>query len=307
MEKRQLGRTGLSVSVLGYGSAAVGSAAAADRNAAAETLRTLLDGGVNLVDTAQVYPGSEEFIGRELADRRDELVLVSKCGHHDVLPDGRLRSRRIGQEDIDQALRRLRTDYLDVMLLHSYDRDLLEQGEALDVLVRAREAGKIGHIGYSGDNETAAYAASLDCVSVVEMSVNLADQANLESVLPEARKRDIGVIVKRPLANAAWRLLQSDDGVEPHVQPYVERLRTMGLAPANCGLGEADWAELALRFVLSLDGLHVAIVGTTNPRNAQANLAAAQKGPLPADAIGCIRNAFEQARRQAEEPWPGQN
>ena len=153
-------------------------------------MNALLDVGANLVDTAQCYAGSEAMIGRHLAHRRDEMVIVTKCGHHEVLANGRMRSRAISMDDIDGALQRLNTDYLDAMLLHSYDFDLLVQGDALAILEAARDAGKIRHIGYSGDNERLAWAVSCPLITVVEVSVNLVDQHNLREALRTAAARN---------------------------------------------------------------------------------------------------------------------
>lgn len=311
MEKRPFGNTGLEVSPLGFGGASVGPSAA-DRRRAARALNRLLDAGVNLIDTAQCYAGSEELIGGAVGHRRDEFVLVSKCGHHEVRADGSMRSRPIGPDDVDQALRRLRTDRLDVMLLHSYDRDVLERGEALEVLARAREAGKICFAGYSGDNETAALAATLPGVDVVETSVSLADQANLRSVLPGARERGLGVVAKRPVANAAWRRVGDSPAsyADAHARSYIERLKAMALDPVALGIegpAETAWAELALRFTIAAPGVHVAIVGTTDPDHVRANVAAAEKGPLPDEVVQTIHDAFSRAETASGETWRGEN
>lgn len=140
---------------------------------------------------------------------------------------------------VDRALTRLQTDHLDVMLLHTCGLELLRRGDALEALVRARQAGKVRQIGYSGDNEAAAYAASLPDVAVVETSLNICDQANIDSVLLEARARD------------------------------------------------------------------VAIIGTTNPDHARANLAAAAHGPLPEAELQKVREAFRKAESASGEKWEG--
>src|SRR5208282_5869656 len=91
-------------------------------------------------------------------------------------------------QTIDRSLRLLKTDVLDVMLLHSCDLETLKKGDALGALVQARAAGKIRFAGYSGDNDAAAYAAAHPDVAVIETSINLVDQANLDLVLPVAQK-----------------------------------------------------------------------------------------------------------------------
>lgn len=307
MRHVEFGQTGLTVTPLGFGSAGVGELPHGGR-----LLNELLDLGVGVIDTAACYPGSERLIGKTIAHRRSEYTLISKCGHHEILPDGSMRSRPVRMSDIDAALRHLRTDYLDVMLLHSYDRDLLERGDALEVLDKARQAGKIRCAGYSGDNETAAVAAEMDVVDVLELSLSIADQSNIETVLPIARRRGLGVIAKRPIANAAWKHLGLGREDWPdHSAEYVARLTRMGLRPAALGIEQEDtsaaFAELALRFVTSLDGVHTAIVGTSSMAHLRENLSALARGPLPPETVQAVRRAFTDARDQVNDAWPGQN
>src|SRR6202042_1334572 len=100
-------------------------------------------------------------IGESVAHRRQQFVLISKCGS--VLPDGTGEpwTEEVIAKTIDRSLKRLRTDVIDVMLLHTCDEETLRKGGALAAMVKAREAGKIRFAGYSGDNEVAAYAATL--------------------------------------------------------------------------------------------------------------------------------------------------
>jgi aryl-alcohol dehydrogenase-like predicted oxidoreductase len=176
----------------------------------------------------------------------------------------------------------------------------------LGALVKAREAGKIRFAGYSGDNEAAAYAATLPDVAVIETSVNIADQINLRLVLPATQKNNIGVIAKRPVANAAWRQPDQQQGLyRGYAQTYHDRLKQMKLNLSHLGFsGDDAWPELALRFTLSHPGVHTAIIGTTNPDNARANLAHANKGPLPPKVVQEIRAAFEAA--DPKGTWTGQ-
>src|SRR3954452_14270988 len=159
MNKVNFGRTGLQVSALGFGAAPIGYLKT-DQDRIATILNLLLDQGVNLIDTAASYKGSEEAIGASIGGRRDEYVLVSKCGSEVPQAKGKAWSAELVTNTVDVSLKRLRTDRLDVMLLHSCDLQTLQKGEALRALVKAREAGKIRFAGYSGDNETAAWAAA---------------------------------------------------------------------------------------------------------------------------------------------------
>jgi aryl-alcohol dehydrogenase-like predicted oxidoreductase len=305
MEKRPFGRTGFSVSALGFGGA---PAAFLNTDAAQAThmLESLLDSGLNVIDTAASYPGSEEFIGQHLSHRRKDYVLISKCGRPIDGIDAPEFSYELVSKSVDRALKLLKTDVLDVMLLHSCDLEKLKQGDALRALVDARNAGKIRHAGYSGDNEALTFAAAHPEVAVVEMSINICDQANIGHGLKAAQEHNVGIIVKRPVANAAWKDLSEQKGFyASYAKSYTERFAKINLKPSELGFSGDPlkaWPEIALRFTLGQPGIHTAIVGTTNPANAKANLEAAGKGPLPQEVLRKIRQAFEAA--SAGDSWP---
>ena len=119
-------------------------------------------------------------------------------------------------------------------------------------LVKARDAGKTRFIGYSGDNDAAAYAATLPDVAVIETSINIADQNNIDTVLPVARKKNIGIIAKRPIANAAWKDISQQPGMyQSYAAEYTERLRKLKFTPASLGFKSTSgneseaWPEMA--------------------------------------------------------------
>ncbi len=301
MEQRTFGKTGAQISVLGFGGAPVGFLEP-EKPQVHRLLNQLLDDGINLIDTAAGYQGSEELIAEAIGHRRSEFFLVSKCGG--ALPDVDAPewTPELITATVDRSLRRLRIDRLDLMLLHTCTLEVLQQGEVLAALVRARDAGKVRFVGYSGDNETAAYAAGLPDVAVIQTSINLTDQRNIDVVLPAAREHNVGVMAKRPLANAAWRSINEQPGMyQSYARDYTARLAAMKLDPTQLGCG--TWGELALRFTLSQPGVTTAIVGTTSPKNARANAEAAAKGPLPADVIQRIRHAFQRANPKND--WVG--
>ena len=269
-------------------------------------LGQLLDAGVSLIDTAAVYPGSEAFIGDHFAARREEYVLVSKCGNVKVEgTDAPLWSRQLVSAAVDRSLKLLKTDHLDVMLLHSCDLETLKKGDALGALVDAKTAGKIRHVGYSGDNETAEHACTLSSIEVVETSVNYVDQANIERVLPVARSNRVGIIAKRPVGNAAWKGAGNRAGIYVnYTREYIRRHDAIGITAEEFGFTQDQWPELALRFTLSFPEVSTAIVGTTNPDNARLNLDAAGKGPLSGDIVERMRAKFRATEGSAG--WTGQ-
>lgn len=307
MEKRTLGKTGLQVSELGFGSAPA-AFLKTQAAAAATMINTLLDRGINFIDTATMYPDSEAFIGEHLASRRSDYILTSKVGHRMPGSNAAPFTPELVAFAVDRALSLMKTDHIDVMLLHSCDLDTLKKGDALGALQTAKDAGKLKFIGYSGDNEAAAYAASLAQVDVIETSINFADQRNIELALPVCVKNNVGVIAKRPIGNACWKPIDAQPGFyKNYASEYTKRFAAMNLKPTELGfLGDPNeiWPEIALRFTLSQPGISTAIVGTTNPDNALRNIAIAEKGPLPEAVVNALRTAFHAA--DPDGKWVGQ-
>jgi aryl-alcohol dehydrogenase-like predicted oxidoreductase len=306
MDYTPFGRTGLKVSRIAFGAGPIGYLGS-DQDQVGNVINLLLDQGVNVIDTAAAYLGSEELIGKAVGHRRNDFVLVSKCGRKVDGVEGKDWSAGLVTETVERSLRRLGTDHLDVMLLHSCSQDVLERGEALGALIRAKEAGKIRFAGYSGDNAAATFAVSLPEVDVLMCSASLCDQANLDGALPAAALAGTGVIVKRPVANGAWKPLDAQQGIyRDYVKPYMERFAAMGLKPDDLGFsGPRDWMEIALRFTLALPEVQVLSIGTTSPVNAESNLQLLRKGPLPKEAVVFIRQAFHAAQERLGTTWPG--
>jgi aryl-alcohol dehydrogenase-like predicted oxidoreductase len=215
MEQRPFGSTGVQVPVLGFGAGHIGSPASNDVEAG-RVLDAALDAGINLIDTARGYELSEERIGRRLSHRRDEFVLSTKVGYNvPEVPDWSAAAVTGG---IDRALGQLVTDTIDVCFLHSCDLDVLEAGEAVDALRRAQEEGKVRVCGYSGEGPELEWAIESGAFGAIQTSVNLADQWTAGALLPRAVEAGLGVIAKRPLANAAWRF--RDRPVGRYEEPY---------------------------------------------------------------------------------------
>jgi hypothetical protein len=126
MEKRQFGKTDMKTSVLGFGGAEIGyGEAPADQ--VRRLLNSALDAGLNVIDTAECYMGSEELIGQAVSGRRKEFYLFTKCGHPTNSYNNPDWSPGSIEMSIDRSLKRLRTDYLDLIQLHSCTEEVLRQ------------------------------------------------------------------------------------------------------------------------------------------------------------------------------------
>ncbi len=282
METRTLGKTGLTVSRLGVGSAEIGfELTASDTAKAAEVIAAALDAGVTFIDTAACYDVSEELLGRAVSHRRDEFVLATKCGHVTGGYRGEPWTRATVRDSIDRSLKRLRTDRIDIVQLHSCDTEVLERGEVIEELEKVREAGKTRFIGYSGDNEAALFAVRSGRFDTLQTSFNMLDQRARYELLGEARQREMGIIAKRPLANAAWGATKNPS---TYASDYFKRYKKMseeGQLPRE----PADRIALALGFTLTHDDIDVAIVGTKNRAHMLSNIALASGGIRVPDSI----------------------
>jgi aryl-alcohol dehydrogenase-like predicted oxidoreductase len=294
MEKRILGKTGMNVTVLGYGGAEIGY-----RCVPEETVERLingaLDAGLNVIDTAECYVDSEEKIGKVASRRRNEYFLFTKCGHD---KDGDQWNPKKMGEQIDRSLKRLQTDRVDLLQLHSCTAEQLRQGDVITVIQRARDAGKTRFIGYSGDGPAVLYAVRSGIFDTLQISVSIADQEALDLVLPSAQAKGIGVIAKRPIANAIWK--ESSKPAE-YYQPYWERLHQLDydFLRANSGQDVAT----ALRFTLSAEGVHTASVGTTKPERWKQNAELLQASRLDRERFNAIRSRWKTV---AAPDWVGQ-
>lgn len=296
MERRTFGKTGMEVSVLGFGGAEIGFEKA-DSSTVRELLAIALDAGLNVIDTAECYEGSEELIGNAVGQRRKDFYLFTKVGHGPNFSDAWAADQI--NKSIDRSLKRLKTDTVDLIQLHSCSEAILKKGEVIDALQRARKAGKTRFIGYSGDGTDALYAIKTGVFDTLQTSISIADQQAADLTIPLATEAGMGIIAKRPIANAAWRSKSKPENT--YIQPYWERLQELQYEFIN---GNADLsAETALRFTMTVPGVHVAIVGTTKPSRWQQNASIIGKGPLSKADYDAIRARWKQI---AKPEWVGQ-
>ncbi|HLK49578.1 MAG TPA: aldo/keto reductase [Bryobacteraceae bacterium] len=285
------------VAVLGFGAAEIGYENV-PFDKVERLLHSALDAGLNIIDTAECYPGSEEMIGRALSRRRGDFFLFTKCGHASGfdLPDW---DPRMLEMQIDRSLQRLRVDQVDLLQLHSCSRAILESGDAIRVLQKARDAGKTRFIGYSGDGQDALYAIQTGAFDTLQTSVSIADLQAIDLTLPLAVQRNMGVIAKRPIANAVWRT-----GAKPASPYHHEYWRRIELLEYDFLRGGVDQGvSIALRFTLAQPGVATAIVGTANPDRWAANARLLEAGPLGAAEIQAIRRRWAAV---AQPDWIGQ-
>ncbi len=287
----------MSVTVLGFGGAEIGFEKAAQETVDS-LLNSALDAGLNVIDTAAMYPQSEAKIGAAVGARRGDFFLFTKCGNSMSNEEQYWNAGAIAAS-IDRSLKDLRTDHVDLVQLHSCSKEILQKGEVIKALERAREAGKTRFIGYSGENEAALYAVESGAFDTLQVSISIADQGSIETTLPKAKAAGMGVIAKRPIANAAWKTGAKPVNAYHHV--YWERLQGLNYDFLSSDLETA--VSVALRFTLTQEGVATAIVGTKHPERWKANATLLEAGPLAPEMVKKIRARWKEVARA---DWVGQ-
>jgi aryl-alcohol dehydrogenase-like predicted oxidoreductase len=293
MKKVRLGRSDLLVSPIAFGAWELGGDwGATDESAAIATIRHAADSGINFFDTAQGYGfgASERLIARALADRpRDQVVIATKGGLRPVPGGGveRDASPEWVRRGVDESLKALGTDYIDLYQIHWPDPKVpfAETAGALAGLVGA---GKIRHVGVSNFNalEMEEFSARLQ-VETVQPPYHLFRREIEASILPYTQAHDIGVLVYGPLAHGLLSGAMTADTVfapgdwraKSDVfkgELYRRNLRIVdGLRRfAELELGTTV-GRLAVAWTLANPAVHVAIVGTRNPKHIDDAIAAA--------------------------------
>ena len=292
-----LGRTGHEVTKLGYGAMELRSSrldpADVDR-----ILNSVLDAGINLIDTSPDYGASEEHIGRAISNRRDEYFLASKCG----CPVGEaVGEERGGRREhvftrdniragVEQSLRRMRTDHLDLVQFHiSPSPETLVEHDAVAELEALRDEGKVRHIGMSGTLPHLPDQIAMGVFDAFQMPYSAVERDH-ETLITEAAQAGSGTIIRGGVA----RGLPEPDESMPDRWREMMQVRRDRFAASDISdlLDGMDEMTFMLRFTISHPDMHTTIVGTKNPDHLAANIAAAELGPLPDDVYRAAKERF---------------
>ena len=281
---RTLGRTGFATTVLGFGAMEIRGTThhhngrPIEPEQAEKILNLVLDEGINYIDTSIDYGDSEESIGNAIASRRDEYFLASKCGCWvGDAPEGTLADKRPPHvftrqnivNGIEQSLRRLKTDYLDLIQFHqSPSLEELGAEDAIAVLKEFQDLGKVRYIGSSSILPNIVDHIDLGVFDVLQIPYSALEREH-EEVITAAHAAGIGVVIRGGVA-------KGDLGKESVWRRYDE----VNLDELADGAGRT---EFMLRFTISHPGMSTTIVGTMNPDHLAQNIASVRKGPLPAD------------------------
>lgn len=281
---RELVRGGPRVPIVGFGAEALGRAGRQYADAE-RTLRAVVDAGVSLIDTASSYGNSERFVGQAIEPIRDAVTVVTKCGWTSAFEPRWTPAEII--ETVNASLEALRTDRVDVLLLHSCPRETLERGEVIDTIERMRHTGKARFIGYSGDNDALAYAVACGRFDVIETTFNILDRANATTIA-HAAACGMGVLAKRPLANAIPG--RSERPRSEYAAQYWPRWESFAMQQPPEGLA---WLETSIRFAAHTEGITSALVGSSHAAHVLDIARAAAEGPLPSPVLEGLNRAYD--------------
>ncbi|MET0453720.1 MAG: aldo/keto reductase [Mycobacterium sp.] len=298
LERRRLGADGPQVTVLGFGAMELRGTPhrnprPLDESVVAEVLGTVLDEGVTFIDTSIDYALSEERIGAHIGSRRDEFVLASKAGcpldfQPDATPGQPLPhdySPANIRAGVQQSLRRLRTDRLDLLQLHiSPSLEVLRRDDVLDTLTSLRDEGKILAFGVSSTLPAIDEHLGVEEFAALQVPFSALER-QLESRIELAGQRGIGVIVRGGVAQAGKREKTTTDGRRVTWEDSgLDELRD----------GESQLGFL-LRYAITTPGVTTVIAGTADPEHVRDNARAARRGVLPADVYAEARRRLDDA------------
>ena len=328
MQTRTFGRTGRSVSEIGFGAWAIGSAwGEVDDDTALKALHAALDAGVTFIDTADVYGDghSEQLIGRVLKERGGERPFVAtKAGRRLETQSVEGYTAENLNAWIDRSLGYLQTDTLDLVQLHCPPSDLYDRPEVFERLDRLVAQGKIRNYGVSVERiEEALKAVEYPGVVSVQIIFNAFRLRPAETFLPLAKQRDVAVIARVPLASGLLSGKFRPDtafAATDHRQfnrhgEAFDIGETFSGVPYDVGLdaveevrplveGDATMAQFALRWILMFDAISVVIPGARTPEQARANAAASGLPALSEATMERIRDIYDtRIRPHVHQRW----
>jgi len=282
LEFRQLGNTGIQVSALALGTVELGMPYGfrggnryhpPDRATAIRLIHHALHQGINLLDTAPIYGESEAIVGCALREIRSRPFIATKV----TVPE--MNAGRSLLESIENSLRRLGCETLDLVQIHNATVEVLRREEVLRQMEDAVASGKVRLAGtsvYEVDEARATLAQPH--FRTLQVALNLLDQSMRPQILPQAAAAGVGILAR----SAFLRGVLTDDPTDlPEQLQPLRRAAAEALALAgDCVSG---CAELALRFCLSVSDLSSVLIGVRSIAELEKNVAAAQRGPLDHD------------------------
>ena len=283
MLKRTLGRTGLEVTQLGYGSMGLRGPKTwgirvVSEEAADTFLNSVLDAGINFIDTSPDYGVSEERIGRYISGRRSEFYLATKCGcvytqHEDHLEIDHVWDQDVVKRNLETSLKRLKTDCIDILQFHGGDAESIQRAGLIETLMEFRDQGMIRFIGSSSSLPNLPGMIDLGVFDTFQIPYSCLAPKH-HDLITKAAETGAGIIIRGGVAHGG-----PDAAIQREALNDVwTRAKLDEVLPDG-----TPRAELILRYTLSHPHCHTTIVGTCNADHLAENLASAESGSLPTD------------------------
>ncbi len=325
MQYRELGRTGWKVSEISFGAWAIGGAwGAVDDSESMDALRAAIDRGVNFIDTADVYGmgRSERLIAQLKRERKEEIIVATKAGRRLSPHTAEGYNEPNLAAFIEDSLRNLSTDCLDLVQLHCPPADVYYRPEVFEALDRLVAAGKIRHYGVSVERvEEALRAIEYPGVKTVQIIFNCFRHRPADLFFEQAKRKKVGILARVPLASGllTGKLRRDSAFAADDHRNFNRRGEAFDVGETFSGVDydtalEAvdelrhflppgvTMAQFALRWILMFDAITCAIPGGKRPKQVQENCGASDLPPLSGTAMQAVREIYDRRIRPAVHP-----
>ena len=328
MQFRQLGKTGINVSAISIGTWQVGGKWGSDFNHdnADTILNKAIDAGINFIDTADVYSDgeSEKAVGRIVKSRSEKIYVATKCGRQIQPHVNEGYQPAVLKKYVENSLKRLQLETIDLIQLHCPPTAVYYRPEIFELFDQLKAEGKIQHMGVSVEKvEEALKAIEYDNVSTVQIIFNMFRQRPAELFFSEAKKKDVGIIVRVPLAsglltgtfNANTNFTSGDHRQFNRNGEAFDKGETFSGIDYETGLaavealkeifpGQTNLAPIALKWILQFDAVSCIIPGASNIKQVDSNISALQISGFTPKQLAAVQQVYEKyIKRSVHHLW----
>ncbi|GAB2824215.1 aldo/keto reductase [Ferruginibacter profundus] len=317
MEFRRLGKTGLKISAISLGTWQVGGKWGdnfSDTNAD-EILNKAIDSGINFIDTADVYSNgdSEKAVGRLIKSRKEKIYVATKCGRQLQPHTSEAYQVKVLRKFVENSLTNMELETLDLVQLHCPPTQVYYRPEIFELFEQLKKEGKIQHMGVSVEKvEEALKAMEYDNVTTVQIIFNMFRQRPSQLFFSEAKKKNVGIIVRVPLASglltgkfsAATNFTAGDHRQFNRNGDAFDKGETFSGIDYATGLaavdalkaifpGQTNLAPIALKWILQFDAVSCIIPGASNVAQVDSNLSAFKVPDFTAEQLKAVQDVYE--------------
>ena len=328
MQFRQLGKTGINVSAISIGTWQVGGKWGSDFNHdnADTILNKAIDAGINFIDTADVYSDgeSEKAVGRIVKSRSEKIYVATKCGRQIQPHVNEGYQPAVLKKYVENSLKRLQLETIDLIQLHCPPTAVYYRPEIFELFDQLKAEGKIQHMGVSVEKvEEALKAIEYNNVSTVQIIFNMFRQRPAELFFSEAKKKDVGIIVRVPLAsglltgtfNANTNFTSGDHRQFNRNGEAFDKGETFSGIDYKTGLaavealkeifpGQTNLAPIALKWILQFDAVSCIIPGASNIKQVDSNISALQISGFTPKQLAAVQQVYEKyIKRSVHHLW----